>query len=135
MSLRSSWHSTVDIISSTILCSSAHLHLEGVHSPSDLFIYLFRMRVLHHCMFVVAIQSSLCSELEREKAELTLNSVPASDSKSRQTVASLLQQLQRQQRINVRIVVFCVVSAHPAVNIHCWLLADITVLDWLERLL
>jgi len=54
------------------------------------------------CTYVV-IQRSVCSELEREKAELTLNLVPASDIKSQQTVADLLQQLQRQKQINVRI--------------------------------
>jgi len=53
----------------------------------------------------VVIQSSKCSELEREKAELTLNSVPTGDIKSRQTIASLLQQLQKQQQINVRMFV------------------------------
>ena len=58
----------------------------------------------------VVIQSSICSELEREKAELTLNSVPVSDVKSRHTVASLLQQLQKQQQINVRLVALCFVS-------------------------
>jgi len=52
----------------------------------------------------VVIQSSICSELQREKAELTLNTVPISDTKSRRTVASLLQQLQKEQQINVRIV-------------------------------
>ena len=53
----------------------------------------------------------MCSELEREKAELTLNSVPLSDTKSRHTVASLLQQLQKQQQINVRIVAVLFMAA------------------------
>ena len=68
-------------------------------------------RGLHCCVFAsivlsvgLAVQSSLCAELERDKAELMLNSLPVSDTKSRQTVASLLQQLDRQQQINVRIV-------------------------------
>jgi len=56
---------------------------------------------MHGC---VAIQSSVCSQLEREKAELTLSAVPAGDIRSRQTVASLLQQLQKQQQVNVSIV-------------------------------
>jgi len=63
------------------------------------------------CLLLLAvIKNSICSELEREKAELTLNSVPASDVKSRQTVANLIHQLQKQKQINVRIcTVFCVV--------------------------
>jgi len=66
------------------------------------------------CISVV-IQNSICSELEREKAELTLNSVPLSDAKSRQTVASLLQQLQKQQQVNVRIgVIFLTLLAYHA---------------------
>jgi len=71
---------------------------------------LFLFVQINNCSLVsllmctcVVIQRSICSELEREKAELTLNSVPASDIKSRQTVADLLQQLQKQKQINVRI--------------------------------
>ena len=61
---------------------------------------MWRLMYLWFCDCVV-IQSSICSELEREKAELMLSSVPASDVKSRQTVASLLQQLQKQQLVTV----------------------------------
>jgi len=72
-----------------------------------------------------AIRSSMCSELEREKAELTLNSVPASDIKSRQTVASLLQQLQKQKQINVRIF-RCTLLYHMNVD-QCAATNDITI--------
>jgi len=66
---------------------------------------LYNLICGNRCICVV-VQRSVCSELERENAELKLNSVPAGAFKSRQTIAGLLQQLQKQQQVNVRIAMY-----------------------------